>query len=281
MASKRRVWAEKEPYRIVPRVPGVAEWENFKGNCRNLPPQDAVNECAWLSDQFRTGHRSMAPVQPDFREIVATLQGRKIPFVLTGAHGISTWTGRPRSTHDVDIIVKAGRNHARAVKSLQALYPVLEVRSFTGLTAFFVPGERESVIDVMMPYRADIEVTLATGVWIEDKGLRYRIPALEAALANKYGAMLAPNRDPAKRMIDAVDFTHMVRHSTDEGRDPIDLDALAALGELVWPGGGGAEILRLVAQVKAGQVPVPDAAKPPYGVSPSAARRPNNRAPRP
>ncbi len=258
MARGSRVWADKEPYRIVARLPGVPEWEKVKGNCRNLLPHDAVNECAWLSDQYRRMHRSMSPVQPDFRQIVATLQAKKIPFVLTGVHGISTWTGRPRATHDVDILVKGGRNQGRAVNALKALYPELEVRSFAGLTAFFVPGERESVIDVIYPHRADIEITLQTGVWIEKEGLRYRIPTLEAALANKYGAMLTPNRDPVKRTFDAGDFAHMVRHSTDEGREPIDLEQLRTLGELVWPGGGGEEILRLVEQVKAGRVPTLD-----------------------
>jgi hypothetical protein len=258
MARGSRVWAVKEPFRIIARLPGVPEWEKVKGNCRNLLPHDAVNECAWLSDQYHRRHRRMAPVQPEFRRIVATLRQKKIPFVLTGAYGISTWTGRPRATQDVDILVKGGRNQGRAVNALKALYPELEVRSFGGLTAFFVPGERESVIDVIYPHRAVIEVTLQTGVWIEEEGLRYRIPTLEAALANKYGAMLTPNRDAGKRGQDAVDFYTMVRHSTDEGREPIDLEQLRTLGELVWPGGRGKEILRLVEQVKAGGVPTLD-----------------------
>jgi hypothetical protein len=232
-----------------------AEWEKMKASCRNLRPHDAVMECAALSALYRRMHRSMSPVQPDFRQIITTLQAKKIRFVLTGAHGISTWTGRPRSTHDVDVLVKGGRNHARAVKALRALYPEMEVRNFTGLTAFFVPGERESVIDVIFPHRADIEVTLQTAVLIEKEGLEYRIPALEAALANKYGAMNNLLRDPGKRTIDAADFYFMVRHSLDAGREPIDLEQLSALGEMVWPGGGGAEILGLVEQAKAGQVP--------------------------
>src|SRR5207302_266237 len=117
------------------------------------------------------------------------LTRKKIPFVLTGAHGIGGWTGRPRSTQDVDILVKGGRNHGRAVAALKALYPQLEVRDFAGVTAFFIPGERESVLDVTYPHRADLEETLAHPIWTENReqGLRYRIPALEAALANKYG----------------------------------------------------------------------------------------------
>src|SRR5208283_3926283 len=115
--------------------------------------------------------------------------------------GIGGWTGRPRATQDVDILVKGGRNHVRAVKAIKALYPELEVREFAGVTGFFPPGQRASVIDVTYPHRADIAETLATAIWTEDKkqGLRYRIPSLEAALANKYGAMLTPTRDPKKR----------------------------------------------------------------------------------
>ncbi len=186
---------------IVPRaIPGPsAEWEQMKARCRNLSPHDAVMECAYLSAQYREMWRSMSPVQPDFRQIILALQAKKVPFVLTGAYGISTWTGRPRATHDVDILVKAGRNQARAVNALKALYPALEVRTSRGVVGFFMPGETESVIDVTYPHRADNEVTLQTAIWIEKDGLEYRIPALEAALANKYGASLHPYRDAGKR----------------------------------------------------------------------------------
>jgi hypothetical protein len=130
----------------------------------------------------------------------------------------------------------------------------LELHILAGVAAFFVPGETQSVIDVVYPHRLDIAQTLETAIWIEDKGKRFRIPALEAALANKYGAMLTLSRDPVKRTFDVGDFTGMVRHSLEAGRDPIDLERLAALGELVWPGGGGKEIIRLVELAKAGQV---------------------------
>jgi hypothetical protein len=246
-----------QPNGVVRHLSGnfPAEWEKMKARGRNLRPHDAVMECADLSALYRERHRSMAPVQPSFRQIVQTLNAKKIPFVLTGAYGISTWTGRPRSTHDVDILVKAGRNQARAVKALRELYPALEVRNLFGVTAFFVPGETESVIDVTYPHRADNQATLDTALWIQEGGLRYRIPALEAALANKYGAMLTPSRDRLKRAQDAVDFGQMVKHAMDPGREPIDLERLAALGELVWPGGGGDEILRLAKQAEAGELP--------------------------
>ena len=228
----------------------------MKAARRNLPHDDAVQVVAFLQRQYRLQWSNrMSPSPVDLNVILKTLTEKRIPFVLTGAHGIAGWTGKPRNTEDVDILVKAGRNHGRAVKAIGALYPQLEVRTFTGLTAFFIVGETSSVIDVACPYRADQEETLANPAWAENEkdGLRYRVPALEAALANKYGARLTLTRDVEARIQDTVDFGRMVKHSSDTGRQPIDLGKLASLGEKVWPGGGGREILRMVERVKAGR----------------------------
>lgn len=235
---------------------GNPEWEAMKARRRNVSHHDAVQESARITTlQWRLMGK-MAEAEIDLYRILRTLIDKKIPFVLTGTHGIGGWTGRPRATHDIDILVKGGRNLGRAVKAISALYPGLEIRVFHGVTGFFVPGTRESVIDVTYPHRADNEETLAHPVWTNDKklGIRYRIPALENALANKYGAMLCQTRDEAKRIIDTVDFTNMVRHSFDEGQQAIDLQRLELLGEMVWPSGGGKEILGLVDKVKAGGV---------------------------
>ena len=234
---------------------GDAAWEASKAATRNLSHAHAVQESDYLTMQYRRmwRHQGMQSVV-SLDEILRTLTQKKIPFVLTGAYGMSGWRGQPRSTHDVDILVKGGRNHARAVNAMKALYPQLEVSAHPGLTAFFVPGEDYSVIDVVYPHRADIAETLAHPVWVDDqeRGLRYRIPSLEAALANKYGAMVTLSRDSKKRRLDIIDFEWMIVHSQKEGRQPIDLTKLEFLGEKVWPGGGGKEILRLVERIKAG-----------------------------
>lgn len=196
----------------------------------------------------------MASPSVDVVQILKTLTQKRIPFVLTGAHGIATWTGVAGNTQDVDILVKGGRNHTRAVNAIKELYPNLVVEDHGEAFAFYIPGEQDSVIDVTYPVRDNQLETLANPTWTENKklGIRYRVPSLEEALANKYGAMLTPNRKPDKRHVDAADFTRMVRRSTEQGRKPIDLKRLEILGEMVWPG-GGKEILRLVNEVKAGK----------------------------
>jgi hypothetical protein len=238
---------------LRPRLIGPPDSVNENG--RAPSPQECVRRSVYLSALFREMHRPMARNPVDFGQIIDTLTEKKIPFVLTGAHAIGTWTGQPRATHDIDILAKGGRNCARAVKALRELYPALEVRDLSGVMAFFVPGENQSVIDVTYPHRVDLQVTLETAIWIEDGGRRYRIPALEAALANKYGAMLTPTRNPGKRSQDATDFFFMVQHSDEPGGTPIDLTLLESLGKTVWPSGGGQEILDLVAKARAGVVP--------------------------
>jgi hypothetical protein len=236
---------------------GNLHWEEVKAARRNLQHDEAVQEICFLQRQFRLQWSNRVATSPvDLNLILKTLTQKRIRFVLTGAHGIGGWTGKPRNTQDVDVLVKAGRNHTRAVNAIRKLYPHLEVRTFAGVAAFFIPGENASVIDITYPHRADIEETLANPTWTENReqGLRYRIPSLEEALANKYGAMLTPTRKLDKRLQDMVDFTRMVQHSTDEGQQTIDSQRLEFLGEKVWPSGGGAEILLLVDQVKAGKV---------------------------
>src|SRR5262245_57592054 len=174
MVSQRQV-------RKTKWLPGIPEWEATKAVRRPLGHAEAVAECAELSELYREVWQRKAANMVDLQTILQTLREKKVPFVLTGAHGISGWTGRPRSTHDVDILVKGGRNYARAVKALRDRYPQLEVRQFFGVTAFFLPGETLSLLDVTYPHRADQEETLATAIWVEEEGRRYRVPTLEAA----------------------------------------------------------------------------------------------------
>lgn len=215
----------------------------------------AVRESEQLRRLFLKMWKPMATPPVQLSAVIRALQAKKIPFVLVGAHAIGSYTGAPRATKDIDILVRAGRNHARAVNAMKALYPSLEVRKFPWLTGFFRAGEDESVIDVTFPHRGDNEEALKTAIWVEEGGMKYRVPTLEVALANKYGAMLALGRTMGKRIQDTGDFFLMVQHSLKKGQTPIDLVRLEKLGEMVWPQGGGKEILQLFEDAKTGQAP--------------------------
>ena len=65
--------------------------------------------------------------------------------------------------------------------------------------------------------------------------------------------MITPTRELWKRNLDIADFTLIVAHSLEDGEQPIDLEKLENLGEKVWKGGGGDEVIHLIGLVKAGR----------------------------
>src|SRR5690349_7557151 len=85
---------------------GDPEWESMKARCRNISHQEGVRESAFLSNRYRGMFSAMAAFKVDLDAILDALSRKKVPFVLTGAYGIAGWTGRPRATHDVDILVR-------------------------------------------------------------------------------------------------------------------------------------------------------------------------------
>src|SRR5262245_32508886 len=94
-------------------------WEAAKAARRNLDHNNAVQEVFFLQKQYRSQWSNRLAASPvDLNVILRTLTQKRIPFVLTGAHGIASWTGRPRNTQDVDILVKGGRNLTRAVNAI-------------------------------------------------------------------------------------------------------------------------------------------------------------------
>src|ERR1051326_3219723 len=106
---------------------GDAASEAIQARRGNFSHREAVRVSAFLSARYRKMWSAMADFEINVDTIIRALQTKRIPFVMTGAHGIAGWTGRPRATHDVDIIVRAGRNHARAVKAIHEVYPELEL----------------------------------------------------------------------------------------------------------------------------------------------------------
>ena len=102
----------EQPMRRPNVAPGDPAWEAMKAARRGLSHDEAVQEIAFLQRQYRLQWSNRVPPSPvDLNVVLRTLIQKRIPFVLTGAHGIGGWTGRPRNTQDVDILVKPGRNH--------------------------------------------------------------------------------------------------------------------------------------------------------------------------
>lgn len=195
----------------------------------------------WFYETQRTMATQIAP-----EDIIRLLNKARVKFVLMGAHGIAGWMEHPRSTQDVDILVQP-RHHRRAMSVIRKAYPRLTEEDLPGVTRFTDPTIGKGVVDLMKPVEALNKHVLKSAV---PAGKTHRVPTLEMALACKYAAMTAADRDALKRGQDAVDFGFVARHN----QDRIDMNILFSLGEMVRSG-GGLEIWKLVEEVKAGRLP--------------------------
>ena len=183
---------------------------------------------------------SMAPPT----DVIAVLNEAAVRFILMGTYGITGWRGEERATQDVDVLVRQ-RDHRKAVRAIHAAFPHLQEVDSTVVTRFLDPATGTPLIDLMKPTQPLFKVAFRQTVLVEES---YRIPNLEFALACKFAAMVSPNREENKKYRDAADFIEMVKHNP----TAIRLARLRQLGERVYPG-GGAEILRLVENARAGR----------------------------
>jgi len=179
-------------------------------------------------------------------DVIGILTAAKVSFTLVGAHGLGGWTGKPRATEDVDIVV-VQRHVKKAVAALTAAFPNLDVDDQPAVVRLRDRQTGAVAIDVMKPNQAVIHAALKHTHTVRSGRLSYKVPSLEMALALKFAPMVSLNRADDDKHVDAADFIRVIRHNAD-----IDLDKLATLGELVYPG-GGKRIVEFVRRVRAGE----------------------------
>ena len=151
---------------------------------------------------------------------------------------------KPRATDDVDLVI-AARHHKKAVKALVAAFANLEIDDHPAVTRLRDRGTKKVAIDIIKPNQQLFRDALKHTHTVTAEGQTYKIPSLEMALTMKFAAIISPHRQDRDKYLDAHDFMYIV-----DSNPIIDLDRLAALGDLVYPGGGN-EIVEKVRQVRA------------------------------
>jgi Trk K+ transport system NAD-binding subunit len=176
-------------------------------------------------------------------QVARTLREAGVNYVIVGAHAANGYTGRPRTTIDVDVVVQFPQ---KAAKAIAAAFPNLSVQD-TPVVIRFMAGKDE-VIDLMKPTSSKLWRRLLKETReVSTKGGSIRIPTLEGILAAKFCAMVSPYRRHGDKLIDGGDFVRMI-----EANAAINEHLLSDLGELVYSG-GGKEILKLVTDARAGR----------------------------
>lgn len=175
--------------------------------------------------------------------VAKPLDDAGLKFVLVGAHAVNAWTGRARATVDIDIIAE---KPSRARDALQLAFPDLTVEEHPVVIRF--KDAKLEAIDIIRPESSPLfkrVLKLTHPVQLGDRQIH--IPEQEAVLALKFAAMAMPTRQIEDRHIDARDFIMVAKliPSPDEAK-------LSELGELAYTG-GGTELLKLVADARAGK----------------------------
>lgn len=178
-------------------------------------------------------------------DVARVLRDAGVKYVIVGAHAINGYTGRPRATVDVDVIVQHPKKAARAISEA---FPELRMQDTPVVIRF--KDELNEAIDLLKPSGSPLWPRLLK----EARNIRVgksmiRVPTLEGALAAKFSSiMTSPLRRVPDRQQDAVDFIRIVEANKD-----IDMDSLQELGELVYRN-GGTKLLELVARARAGSM---------------------------
>lgn len=177
-------------------------------------------------------------------DVAKVLNDANVKYVLVGAHAANGYTSAPRNTLDIDILARHPKQASIVIgKAFPHLTPV-----DTPVVIRFKRPDGDVVIDIMKPGSPPLWrelIKIARIVKIE--GVAVPIPPVEGILAAKFAAMISPLRPIEKKMFDGGDFIAIVKTNP-----KIDMAFLAHLGDLVYPG-GGKEILKLVADVRAGK----------------------------
>lgn len=176
--------------------------------------------------------------------VLSTLRRAGVNCVVMGTHAVNTYRDEARATQDVDVLVTK-KDVRKAVRALEEQFPYLEVIDLSSVTRFLDSVSQKVVIDVMKPTSRAMQIVFRHTISV---GKSHRIPTLEMALVSKFVAMMAPNRRRDKRALDFGDFTNVVMNN----RDTLDLEKLKKLAEAVQYG-GGAKILRLIADIDTGR----------------------------
>lgn len=182
-------------------------------------------------------------------EVAALFESKNVSYVLIGGHMLSYYTGTARATADVDFII-SGADFERASKAINKAYAqfkhnnrVYHVTYDTKKQAK-APERIDLVKDGFPLFKAVVQKYRVT---LRAKKQVVKIPTIEAAIALKFAASISPNRGDENKPIDNADLMRLIRTTP-----KLNEQALLALGELVYSG-GGKELAAVVNDVRQGK----------------------------
>ena len=159
---------------------------------------------------------------PNPEKVAEILNKAKIDFVIIGAHALGVHTKEPRSTSDVDVVVK---DVDGAVKVLKSIKPNTKIQNLgDDIGKRITDRNGKELIDVLYPTGGVRSELFSNRISVSLGGHKASVPSLNAMIALKWVAMFSPTRSNIKQQQDRVDFFQMINNNK-----KIDIKQIAAI----------------------------------------------------
>lgn len=185
------------------------------------------------------------------QNVVLQLTNAGAKYVLIGGHMLSFYTGTPRATIDVDVIVSTA-HVKKAVEAVSKAYPALAKQDLVYNVRFNSRAEGRTAeperIDIVRSNTPLFErVIKQYTVPVNTGGQVVHLPTVESAIALKFTAAISPNRGDEKRPQDRADLMLIITRNRS-----LDQAVLKELGDLAYAG-GGEELVTFVKAIHGGK----------------------------
>jgi hypothetical protein len=174
-----------------------------------------------------------ALVQP--AAIAATLDRLGIVHVFIGGIVVGCYSGRPRATQDVDVVLAPGSDADAAARAIAGLGKRLTIQRFPSFIAIQRPASDggASAVDLVTTSAGSYGLAFEAGETLRLEGQAIRIPSIEVMLVLKYTAAVNPIRPAERALQDWADLAAMAA-----GTPTLHRERAYRLGNAVVPGYG-------------------------------------------
>lgn len=190
-------------------IPGADVWESFAMPVPPRPDHERLHkrlkESERLSLDYSEGHIPAT-------RVLADLHAAQTTPVLVGGPAVGCWSGSPRATKDVDLVIPAAQQ-AAAENAITSAHPELVVtyanakRDVTRFSDHSDPDFPADRIDLICDTSPVYRIATAEAVEIRPG---VRIPSAEAMVVLKCAAAMALNRSPADCAQDHADLKRIL-----------------------------------------------------------------------
>jgi hypothetical protein len=208
-----------------------------------VPRFDTAPSKTQLAALFEKGSRA-SDIPP--LDIAKILNRMKVFYVFVGGVIVGCWTGDPRATEDVDLILGKGAPVRRIVAAIGKIRKDLKSTIYPSVIRFEgkSPTGQRNLIDLIRPYDGVYSHAEEYFVDITVQGVPVRIPTPEMLVVMKFAAATSLTRAPLKQAQDMIDLKTVVL-----AQPTLDLVIVRRIANFIGPT-LGAKLIRLIKRTR-------------------------------